>query len=1181
MNQMGIISRIFNKPAQVSLIREDQVFYLLAYYDEELSSVDAVAEKWPELQELVERVQDKKAQRNTVPISQFAEMYSYICELKAQCAGNKKISFYIPAEIEEVQVLSSAPDWFVVSYHKQEDALIRVLPENVIELEEGWLRHQNTYWKYEKLDADETHAFRKKSISIEEWVKFVKSDLPVYRAAGININSEIEYGNHAALRLEIQKYAEEMAEIRVVWNIKPETIDESICLDEHVLSVNQIHPGLRPSVVKDVCPDEINILSSMQLASFLDGKYIAWKKWFSVIPAEFERMPSWIEPPYTWELVAQSKLTRGVGKAYAYPMACIGGNKLSVEDLKNALLNPYTRLREGWVRKDDLLTLGMNEDGYRPDGTEVKPIRLDASLLLHNGGRKLGSFWSAMEYEGAEWITHGDKHTCARKHLGYLMHWGINGGLSCGYEGMTAYGISLLSWISKKEKNCKILLLGSKEDIRELRGSYPYLESLMKEQDFQWYDYETAFHNEDLKRKRWDLLLLIEPDVYTSEREQLLIRTTAATSASCKIGFFAKPLQNDREMQNWAAGLLGYGADSGLIDYLVRDNRNPKSLPERYVFCAEAVGKAQSVFRTKNEQAVIHPLDDGGAEVILLGAEDKGTLIPMRSESEMGLDNLRNDHSTLEKLHKDFFDEARKLVQYTVDKAEYMSFFCYWPKYSDMDESQQKWYFYLRGCIRRDEYPETDLSYLFVYIYEILNLIGVQDAAEGYRKLLKIQSVYGEKYPSLQHYLNEWIYDFVHVYDCGITVAQLLEDLPELPERGLNELLMEMSVGDAFRIPLWALERLSKYKITNSKFYQRNNQELISRCIPEALCEIDKQLRKKGKGLLDTYAALKIHNDVITAFGGALVEKQRAYTIRCRHYQNGLKLSAYLKNAIRYAENVLRAQQKYSARLQGIELDERSRTWIDAYISSLSKKKERNAFEKKTTTKISLDIEKLNQLRSDSDEVREALIASMSEQEMNANTVVEVERPEGTVDGLLTDLVPVQNILIRLSSEQRSVMDRLALHSWKMELSLLHHELMGLIPEALAEEINEVSMIYLGCFLIEREEEELIVAEDYRDELEYLMPRHEKKTDDWKVEQDGLDEEWIAFFEQADVAVLGQLLDGRDAFFEYARGSGEMPELLLDELNNASSDTIGDLIADENGIFEDYLSIIQKHLRKR
>lgn len=1177
---MGIISRIFNKSAQISLVREDQVFYLLAYYDEGLLPIDIVAEKWPELQELAEQVQDKKALRNIVPISGFAEMYSYICGLKAKYAGNKKISFYIPTEIEEVQILSVAPDWFVVSYHRREDELVRLLPENVIELEDGWLRHQNTYWKYEKLNADETLGFRKVSIPVEEWVNFVKADLPVYRAAGINISSWIEYDDRAALRLEIQKYGEETAEIRVAWEVEPETIDESICLDEHVLSMNHILPGLRPSVVKQVFPNEANILSSMQLASFLDEQYNAWKKWFSTIPSGFEKMHSWIEPPYTWELIARSKLTRGIGKAYAYPIACIGENRLSIEDLKNALRNPYARLHGGWVRKGDFLTLGMNEDGYRPDGTEVKPIRLDASLLLHNGGSKLGSFWSAMECEGAEWIDNGDKHTCARKHLGYLLHWGINGGLLCGYEGMTAYGLSLLSWISKKEKNCKILLLGSKEDIRELRGAYPYLESLMREQDFQWYDYEAASQNEELRRKRWDLLLMIEPDVYASEREKLLIRTTAATPASCKIGFFAKSLQNDREMQNWTAGLLGYGTDIALIDYLVRDNRNPKSLPERYVFRTEEIAKAQSVLRPKNEPAIIRPLDDGGAEVILPGEDDKGALIPARSESRLSLENTWNVHSVMESLHKGFFDEARKLVQYTVDMAEHMPFFCYWPKYSDMDESQRRWYFYLRGCIRRDEYPETDLSYLFVYVYEILNLIGVQDAKEGYWRLLKIQSMYGEKYPSLQHYLNEWIYDFVHVYDCGITIEQLLADLPELPERGLNELLLEMSISNDFKLPLWALERLSKYKITNSKFYQRNNQELISRCIPGALCEIDKQLRKKGKGLLDTYAALKIHNDTVTAFGGALAETQRAYTIRCRHYQNGLKLSTYLKNAIRYAENALRAQQKYSARLQGIELDEGSRTWIDAYIGGLSKKKEKPHLEKKTPAKISLDIEKLNQLRSDSDEVREALIASMSGQEMEENIAVEIERPEGTADGLLTDLVPVQNILIRLSSEQRSVMDSLALHGWKMELSLLHRELASLIPEALAEEINEASMMHLGCFLIEREGEEFIVAEDYRDELEYLMPRHEKKADDWKVEPDGLDEEWIAFFEQADIAVLGQLLDGRDAFFEYARGGGEMPELLLDELNSVSSDTIGDLIADENGIFEDYLPMIQRHLRK-
>lgn len=640
---VDIISRIFNKSAQISLVREEQVFYLLAYYDETLSPIDAVAEKWIELKELEALAGDQKALRNKVPISRFTKIYSCICRLKDQCAGNKKISVYIPAEIEEVQILPSAPDWFAVSYLRRENELVRTLPENVIELEDGWLCHQNTYWKYERLNADEVLSFRKASIPIEEWVNFAKNDLPVYRAAGMNINSCIEYNNCPALKLEIQKYAEETAEIRVTWEIEPETIDESVCLEEHVLSMNRVLPGLRPSVVKEVFPEQLNVLSSLQLASFLDRKYTAWEKWFSAIPSEFEKIHSWIEPPYTWKLVARSKLIRGVGKAYAYPIACIGENKLSLEELKMAMRNPYARLHGGWVRKDDLLTLGMNEDGYRPDGTEVKPVRLNAALLLHNGGSKLGSFWSAMERDGAEWVASGGKHICAGKHLRYLLHWGINGGLACGYGGMTAYGIPLLSWISKTERNCKILLLGSKEDIRELRDDYLYLESLLKEQDFKWYDYETAFHNEGLKRKRWDLLLLIEPDVYTSEQEKMFIRTMAATSASCKIGFFAKPLQNDREMQRWAASLLGYGTEIALMDLLVRNHRKPKPLPERYVFQPQKIEKVQPVFKRKSEATIIRPMDDGGVEIILRGEEAPGSSVPVRIESKPVLENIKKN----------------------------------------------------------------------------------------------------------------------------------------------------------------------------------------------------------------------------------------------------------------------------------------------------------------------------------------------------------------------------------------------------------------------------------------------------------------------------------------------------------------------------------------------------------
>ena len=117
--------------------------------------------------------------------------------------------------------------------------------------------------------------------------------------------------------------------------------------------------------------------------------------------------------------------------------------------------------------------------------------------------------------------------------------------------------------------------------------------------------------------------------------------------------------------------------------------------------------------------------------------------------------------------------------------------------------------------------------------------------------------------------------------------------------------------------------------------------------------------------------------------------------------------------------------------------------------------------------------------------------------------------------------------------------------------------------------------------LIEREADNLIVAEDYRDELEYLMPEQGPESL-WNIDADGLSDDWREFFDQVRMRYsldsLAALLDGPESFREFAKVRGEMPELLLDGLNEIASDTIGDLIADENGLFEEYLPEIQNHL---
>ena len=163
---------------------------------------------------------------------------------------------------------------------------------------------------------------------------------------------------------------------------------------------------------------------------------------------------------------------------------------------------------------------------------------------------------------------------------------------------------------------------------------------------------------------------------------------------------------------------------------------------------------------------------------------------------------------------------------------------------------------------------------------------------------------------------------------------------------------------------------------------------------------------------------------------------------------------------------------------------------------------------------------------------------------------------------------------------QSKLLDCLAARAWRADVRVLREELAVPIPEVLVEEIDELAVTCLGCFLIEREGDAFVVAEDYRDELEYLMPRRAQEADAWRVNFDGLDEDWRILLSQADVAALGKLLEGIDAFREYARARGEMPELLLDELNNLAADAIGDLIVDDGGICEDYLEVIQGHIVK-
>ena len=72
-----------------------------------------------------------------------------------------------------------------------------------------------------------------------------------------------------------------------------------------------------------------------------------------------------------------------------------------------------------------------------------------------------------------------------------------------------------------------------------------------------------------------------------------------------------------------------------------------------------------------------------------------------------------------------FFISRESTAARTEAKALPVEFMQYWPTYDVMSPAQQQWYFYWRSEVRQGRLLATDLSYIFVHVYELINLIGV------------------------------------------------------------------------------------------------------------------------------------------------------------------------------------------------------------------------------------------------------------------------------------------------------------------------------------------------------------------------------------------------------------------------------------------------------------------------
>ncbi len=193
-----------------------------------------------------------------------------------------------------------------------------------------------------------------------------------------------------------------------------------------------------------------------------------------------------------------------------------------------------------------------------------------------------------------------------------------------------------------------------------------------------------------------------------------------------------------------------------------------------------------------------------------------------------------------------FLKQGKLLANYEDDFPFHGNLLRYYPTYQALTDQELRGYFSWRTRLRRGETEEAPLSFAFLYIYELINQIGVSNPQDGYRKLRDFQQVYGQIDERIAPYLNRWLTDYVVYYELD---AELLADQPQVifdKNVAVLENIRNCGTDQVIR----AVKQLSGKWLERSKFYGEY-QEDMDAVIYRVLCRISDHYAKCKKGFTE------------------------------------------------------------------------------------------------------------------------------------------------------------------------------------------------------------------------------------------------------------------------------------------------------------------------------------------
>lgn len=198
-----------------------------------------------------------------------------------------------------------------------------------------------------------------------------------------------------------------------------------------------------------------------------------------------------------------------------------------------------------------------------------------------------------------------------------------------------------------------------------------------------------------------------------------------------------------------------------------------------------------------------------------------------------------------------FYRQGLLMADFEDDCPYNGTFKSYFPTYNAMSDRQLRGYFTWRAQVRRGTVEETSTSFAFLYLYELICGIGVDDPLDGFNKIKAFWDAYRAFEPGIDRFARVWLQDYAvfHGLDPellrdsktvafdnalielrraarGLAPAPAPSDLPPA-RRKTSEPTLPLPPDEAGEERLMtAINALSTYNLNNSRLDRSHHRDL-------------------------------------------------------------------------------------------------------------------------------------------------------------------------------------------------------------------------------------------------------------------------------------------------------------------------------------------------------------------